>query len=106
MIEPLESRLLLSAGPRQMEYLDRGVVATRASSSQVFVSWRSMALDSAGMGFNVYRSANGGTATKLNSSPLTGGTNFTDTTSSTTAANAYFVKPVVSGVEQAASASY
>jgi hypothetical protein len=106
MIEHLENRLFLSAGPRLMENLDRGVVATRASSTQVFVSWRSLALDSAGTGFNVYRSANGGAATKLNTSPLTGGANFSDTTANATLGNSYFVKPVINGVEQAASRSF
>ena len=48
-------------GPtRQMEYMSRGVVATQASSSQVFVSWRLLAFDPPGIGFYVYRSANGG----------------------------------------------
>src|SRR5688572_21691284 len=75
-VESLEDRLFLSVGPRLMENLDRGVVATRSSSSQVFISWRSLAQDSAGMEFNVYRSANGGVAARLNSSPLTGGTNY------------------------------
>jgi hypothetical protein len=89
-----------------MEYLDRGVVATRASSTQVFVSWRSLALDPAGEGFNVYRSANGGSPVKLNASPLTAGTNFTDTSANLALPNAYFVKPVLNGVEQAASSPY
>ena len=53
------------------------------------------------------RSINGGSATKLNSSPLSGGTNYTDSTASNTAAAySYFVKPVIGGVEQTASASY
>ena len=106
-VETLEPRLLLAAsGPRQMEYLGRGVVATRSSSTGVFVSWRSMAQDVGGMGFNVYRSANGGAAVKLNASLLTGGTNFSDNAANLALANSYFVKPVVGGVEQAASASY
>lgn len=108
MAEALESRTLLTGGPRQMEYLSRGVVATRVSSTQAFVSWRSLVTDASAMSFNLYRSTNGGTAVKLNSSPLTGGTNFTDTTTSTILSqpNAYYVKPVISGVEQSASASY
>ena len=106
MIEPLERRLFLDAGPRLMEYLDRGVAGTRASSSQVFVSWRSLAVDPADMRFNVYRSANGAAPLKLNSSPLTGGTNFSDTSATLSAANSYFIKPVVNNVEQAASGAY
>ena len=92
-------------GPRQMENLSRGVVAVR-SGSNVFISWRLLALDPSGIGFNIYRSAGGGTAVKLNSSVLTGGTNFTDTTADLTKSNSYYVKPVISGAEQAASASF
>jgi hypothetical protein len=107
LLESLEGRLLFTAGPRQMEYLSRGVVATRATSSQVFVSWRLMAQDPAAMGFNVYRSTNGGAASKLNGSILTAGTNYTDTTASSASATySYFVKPVISGVEQPASTAY
>lgn len=105
-IESLESRVHLS---RVMEYLDRGVVATRTSSTQAFVSWRLYANDPSGVGFNVYRSTNGGAAVKLNASVLTAGTNYTDTTVGSTNLgfpNAYYVRPVIGGVEQAASNSY
>ncbi|NOU79462.1 hypothetical protein GC101_11295 [Paenibacillus sp. LMG 31459] len=88
-----------------MENLGRGVVAVR-SGSNVFVSWRLLALDSSSTGFNIYRSTAGGTAVKLNSTVLTAGTNYTDTTADLTKVNAYSVKPVISGVEQAASAAY
>ena len=91
---------------RQMENLGRGVVAVRASASQVFVSWRLLALNAPGIGFNVYRSANGGAAVKLNASPLTAGTNYTDGNANAAQANSYFVRPVLNGVEQAASGSY
>jgi rhamnogalacturonan endolyase len=101
-----ETPLAVSATPRIMENLGRGVVAVRASSSQVFVSWRLLGLDPAGIAFNVYRSANGGAPVKLNASPLTAGTNYTDTTANAALANAYHVRPVIGGVEQAASAAY
>jgi|GEM_PF-6489618 len=48
-----------ATGPRQMENLGRGVVAVR-DGSNVFISWRLLALDPSGIGFNVYRSAAGG----------------------------------------------
>jgi hypothetical protein len=95
-----------SAAPRIMENLGRGVVAVRASSSQILVSWRLLALDDSDIAFNVYRAANGGAAVKLNSGPLTGGTNYTDTTANFAANNSYFVRPVIDNIEQAASASY
>jgi rhamnogalacturonan endolyase len=100
--------LLTISAPAQrfMENLGRGVVAVRSSSSQVFISWRLLGLDPAGIAFNVYRSANGGPAVKLNSTPLTGGCNYTDTTANLTLTNAYHVRPVLGGVEQSPSASY
>jgi hypothetical protein len=90
---------------RKMERLNRGVVAVRSGSS-VFISWRLLGLDPAGIGFNIYRSANGGAAVKLNSSVLTAGTNYTDNAANLSQSNAYYVKPVVNGAEQAASGAY
>ncbi len=94
------------AAPYQMESLGRGVVALRTSSSQVYVGWRQLGLDPSGIGYNVYRSANGGSPVKLNSSPITNSTNFVDTTSTASQTNVYSVRPVISGVEQPASAGF
>ncbi len=97
---------LSAQAQRQMENLGRGVVAVRSASSQAFVSWRLLALDPAGIGFNVYRSVNGGAAVKLNTAVLTNGCNYTDTPPSMAQTNAYHVRPVIGGVEQAASAAW
>ncbi|MXN90115.1 T9SS type A sorting domain-containing protein [Flavobacterium sp. Sd200] len=101
--------LLLQSGilhaQRRMENLGRGVVAVRTNNT-VFISWRLLGLDPSGIGFNVYRSENGATATKLNTSVLTAGTNFTDTTANLTQENVYYVKPVIGGTEQTASGTY
>ena len=90
---------------RRMEDLGRGVVAVR-SGSNVFISWRLLALDPSGIGFDIYRSTAGGQAVKLNGSVLTKGTNYTDTMADLTKDNIYFVKPVINGQEQKASASF
>ncbi|MBC8027384.1 MAG: rhamnogalacturonan lyase [Steroidobacteraceae bacterium] len=90
----------------QMERLSRGVVAVRTSSSQVYVGWRLFGNDPSGTSFNLYRSSNGGAAMLLNGTPLTSSTNFVDTSAPTTQSNSYFVRPVVGGAEQAASASF
>jgi hypothetical protein len=90
----------------QMERLSRGVVAVRTSSSQVYVGWRLFGNDPSGTAFNLYRSSNGGSAMLLNGSPLTSSTNFVDTSAPTSQSNTYFVRPLVGGVEQAASASF
>jgi hypothetical protein len=105
VLEALEPRLLLDAGPRQMEYLDRGIVATRSSSTQVFISWRSLVTDAPGMAFNVYRAANGGNPIKVNPSPLIAGTNFTDSAAAGSAYT-YTVRSVVNGVESPTDGAY
>lgn len=81
---------------RHMEDLDRGVVAVRTSSSEVFVGWRMLGTDPADIAFNLYRGD-----TKINDTPITDVTNYTDNTS---ANETYIVRPVVNGQEQAASA--
>jgi rhamnogalacturonan endolyase len=90
----------------QMERLSRGVIAVRTSSSQVYVGWRLFGNDPAGIAFNLYRSSNGGAAMLLNGTPLTSSTNYVDSGAPLSQANAYFVRPVINGIEQAASASF
>ena len=87
---------------RQMESLNRGLVAVRKNSTQVYLGWRLHGNEPSDVGFNLYRSANGGAASKLNASPITVTTDYTDTPAAlTTTAYTYFVRPVVNGVEQA-----
>ncbi|MGI5149406.1 hypothetical protein ACQEVC_24160 [Plantactinospora sp. CA-294935] len=95
-----------AAAARPMENLGRGVVAVRSSSSQVLVSWRLLGLDPDGIAFNVYRSSAGGSYQKLNATPLTGGTNYVDSSANLAQRNEYRVRPVVNGVEGAASGSF
>ena len=90
----------------RMENLGRGVVAVRTSSTQVYVGWRMLGTDPANVAFNLYRSANGGAAVKLNSSPITATTNFVDSNANLSQANAYFVRPVINGAEATPSVSY
>lgn len=93
-------------GQRKMEKLGRGVVVTRTSSTQALVSWRLLGTEPWNIGFNVYRSANGGVAVQLNTAVLTAGTNFVDPSPNLTVPNSYFIKSVIAGVEQVASADY
>ncbi|MDP4181425.1 MAG: dockerin type I domain-containing protein [Bacillota bacterium] len=93
MIVPYQS--VSGAAPRQMENLNRGVVAVKVSNG-VFVSWRMFGTDPSDIGFNVYRNG-----TKLNSSPITSSTNYVDAGGST--GSTYAVRPVLNGQEQAAS---
>ena len=118
-VERLESRqvLALDSGvlptpavdalpARQVEYLTRGVNAISTGSSKVYVNWRLLGTDSAAIAFNVYRSTDGAAAVKRNSTPITGTTDFSDSSVTTTKSNTYFVRPVVNGVEGAASESF
>jgi len=91
---------------RQMEKLGRGVVALRSTNSQAYVGWRLFATDPADVGFNVYRSVNGGAGVKLNTAVITNTTDYLDTTVSFASSNAWYVRPVVGGVEQTSSAPY
>ena len=85
---------------RQMERLGRGLVAMRSSSTQVYVGWRLLGNDPTGVAFNLYRSGNGGSAVKVNASPLTVTTDYVDTPPSLSSiAYTYSVKPVIGGVE-------
>lgn len=83
------------AAQKQMERLNRGVVAVRTSTSQVYVGWRLFGNDPSGIGFNVYRNS-----TLLNATPITGSTNYVD---NVTTNSSYSVRPVINGVEQTAS---
>lgn len=80
---------------RQIENLDRGVVAVKVGNG-VFVSWRALGTESLSVGYNLYRGS-----TKLNSSPITTKTNYIDTGGSTS--STYSVAAVVNGQEQAKS---
>ncbi len=80
---------------RQMEKLDRGLVAVKTGTG-VFVSWRLLGTEASSTSFNLYRNG-----TKLNSSPITSSTNYQDTGG--TASSTYYVRAVVGGVEQTAS---
>ncbi len=88
---------------RKVEKLGRGVVAVNTGGGTAYISWRLLATDPEGIGFNIYRSIGGAEAEKLNATPITATTDYTDNSASTTSTNSYFVKPVTNGVEGAAS---
>ncbi|HRZ97018.1 MAG TPA: rhamnogalacturonan lyase [Paludibacter sp.] len=76
---------------RQMEYLNRGLVAVKVSSG-VFLSWRYLGTDNPSIGFNIYRNN-----TKLNASPISNSTNYSD--ASGTISSIYKVLPILNGIE-------
>ncbi len=107
----------LAPAQRQMENLGRGVVALPQAAGRVYVGWRLLGTDPDDLAFNIYRAtglpAGVGDATpvRLNTTPLATTTDFLDTTAPTSAANptatlSYFVRPILAGVEQPASAAF
>lgn len=82
-----------------MEHLDRGVVAVGAGEGRVYVSWRLLGTDPEEVAFNLYRQEGSADPARLNSEPIREATNFVDSTADASAANAYFVRPIIAGQE-------
>lgn len=75
----LAAALAVASIAAAVEKLDRGVVAFPAKDGGVYVGWRLLADDPAGIAFDVYRAdAPGGAARKLNPAPIADATNFVD----------------------------
>jgi rhamnogalacturonan endolyase len=74
--------------PRQMEYLDRGLIAVKVSSG-VFVSWRLLGTDADNSYFKLYRGS-----TLIHTTTTTGATNFTDVNGTTS--SQYYVETYAS----------
>lgn len=87
----------LNAATRQMEYLDRGLVAVKVNNG-IFLSWRYLGTDNSSVGFNIYRNG-----TKINNVPITTKTNYVDINGTTNAT--YIIKSVINGTETESSGS-
>ncbi|HWS89658.1 MAG TPA: rhamnogalacturonan lyase [Pyrinomonadaceae bacterium] len=112
-IRPLTVVILLLSAPlfparaqRQMEALGRGVVAVRQADGRVWVGWRLLGTDPDALAFNLYRSAGGARAVRLNDRPITGPTNFIDDKADASKSNSYFVRPILKGKEGVPSAAF
>jgi len=90
---------------RQMENLDRGVVAVK-NNGQFFIGWRVLGTDHDNLAFNLYRKSGNQKAIKLNDKPILGATNFVDTKANSQEENTWFVKTVVKGKESDAKGSF
>ncbi|MCD0447245.1 carbohydrate-binding protein [Glycomyces sp. A-F 0318] len=82
-------------GRYEVEALNRGVTVVPSGGGNL-VSWRLLGTDASNVAFNVYRGS-----TKLNSSPITGATNYLDTGGSSS--SQYTVRAVTDGTEGTAS---
>lgn len=84
----------LHGAPRQMEYLDRGLVAVKVDNG-VFLSWRLLGNDPKDACFNVYKNG----VTKVNPQLISGATNLTDSLG--TLSDKYTVRMISGGNEGA-----
>lgn len=91
---------------RQMEYLDRGVIAIRNSNDSVYIGWRQLGTESSDIAFNLYRQSGNNKPVLLNKTPIKESTNFEDGRQNFSVDNSYFVKAVLNGQEQKASKSF
>lgn len=77
---------------RTMEKLNRGLVAMRLNTSQVYVGWRMLGTDPADTSYNLYCDG-----VKVAGSPFTTSTNFTH---SITTNGSYTVRAIINGTEE------
>lgn len=103
MIKKTFFSFLLFAGffasaQKQMEALDRGIIALRNADNKVFVSWRLLGTEPNNLPFNLYRTINGKTE-KLNKAPLLKGTNYTDDLVDSVSARTFSVKAIIANKE-------
>jgi rhamnogalacturonan endolyase len=90
---------------RQMENLDRGVIAIK-DKGQFFIGWRVLGTDSNDLAFNLYRKTGNKKAVKLNDKPIVGATNFLDAKANAQEENTWYVKTVLKGKETEAPGSF
>src|SRR5262245_26501247 len=83
----------------KMEYLNRGIVAVNGGDGKIFVSWRLLGTEDPNLSFNLYRTTKGKTI-RLNKTPITKATNFTDETADSTQTNVYLVKVINNSKEE------
>lgn len=82
------------------EKIDRGVVALTVHERAVYVGWRLLKDDPEDVTFNVYRKDVGlGDFMRVNGNPVSGSTNFMDTTATPGHGFKYKIRPIVQGRE-------
>src|SRR3972149_5268909 len=87
----LSSSLLF--GQRQMETLDRGVIAVK-ENGHFYIGWRGLGTDPDNLAFNLYRKSGNNKAVRVNDELITGATNFMDVKANVLENNTWFVKTV------------
>ena len=86
------------------ESIDRGLVARPVDGGSVYLGWRLLESDPAGVAFNVYRKSGDAKPVKLNSKPIRKTTDFTDDSAPAGTECTWLVHPVLDGGEKQPSA--
>lgn len=79
---------------RQMEYLNRGVIAMRTGVDSAYISWRLLGPDADNIAFDIYRTTGNSDAIKLNTRPIVESTQFVDSNVDFTQKITYNIKPI------------
>ena len=82
----------LGVSQKQMEDLNRGVVAVRINENEVLITWRILGSEFENASYNVYRGSK-----RLNNKPIDGASNIVDTIKSN---ESYSVAVIIEGKEQ------
>ncbi len=87
------------------EPFNRGIVAVSNKDGDPYISWRLLKSDSQDVAFNLYRSENGKKPVRLNQTPLTQTTDYTDRKAKPGITYTYWIKPIYKGKELESSES-
>lgn len=93
-------------GQRQMENLDRGVIAIHKANDSIYIGWRMLGTEPDEIAFNIYRQSGNEKPVRLNKKPIKGSTNYEDGNVNFKKDISYFVKAVLKGKEQGKSVSF
>jgi len=107
----LTAFLILSAGSllsaqRQIENLDRGIIAIHTARDSIYIGWRMLGTEPDEIAFNLYRQNGNEKPVKLNIRPITESTNYVDGNVNLLTDNTYFVKAVLKEKEQEKSKTF
>ena len=91
---------------RQMENLNRGLIAIRNSNDSAYIGWRLLGTESDDIAFNVYRQSGNKKPVRINKKPVKQSTNYEDGKVNFSTDNTWFVKAILNGAEQEGGKSF
>jgi rhamnogalacturonan endolyase len=89
-----------ATGQRQMENLDRGIIAMRTANDSVYIGWRMLGTEPDEIAFNLYRRSGNNKPVRLNKNPITESTNYVDSPVNLLTDNTYYIRAIIKGKEE------